>query len=263
MKSEEKHILSAYRPGTEDDQDPLMSAALDQVEKDPELRTWFSEQLAMDASIREAMLKEPAPDGLYDDLLSIGEPLRKSKIISLNRWNLGGWAAIAACFIFGLGFFFKDTLINNQVFGYHAGLSKMDRVDDFSDAMALFVSDTIINLNHFSENRVELNDWLQQANGPVFASLPSDLEALITLGCKKFYWKGDAVSLVCFHSVEGKIVHLFILDDLQIPEGEFDTLKTMQYRRGLQSKGWVDSMHQKTYMLVGSDPDVDLGGILI
>lgn len=263
MKPDEQEILSAYRPGTEDDKDPLMVEALDHAEGDPRMRKWFAEQMEMDDSIRDALAQEPAPDGLLDELLSIGETLKKPKSFSQKVVQYSSWFAIAACCVFGLGLYFKDSIINNQVLGYHPQLSKVDQIDGYREAMSTFVADTIINLDHYSENRYELNKWLGDEDGPKFIDLPSQLEALNTLGCKKFYWKNMPVSLVCFHSNEGKIVHLFILEGSQSPELTPEEMKELQYLKGLPSKGWEDREFGRSYMLIGSAPEVDLNGIMI
>jgi hypothetical protein len=194
MKETIKEILSTYRPGTSDDDDPVMQKALTAVEKDPELLAWFSRQLEMDNTIRASLNKADAPDDLLDKVVEFGNDFRPKR-----NWR-ATWMplAIAVCFVF-LGLFaFKDTIINNQILGYHPSLSVVEKQPDFRSAMGTWVKTTMINLDFFSEDHNELNSWLGDRGFVQFEGIPEGLEKLRSLGCKSFKWQDQQVSLVCF-----------------------------------------------------------------
>lgn len=46
-----KEILSAYRPDGSDAQNEIFKQALEQCQRDPELRAWFTDQIQIDASM--------------------------------------------------------------------------------------------------------------------------------------------------------------------------------------------------------------------
>ncbi len=260
-----KETLSAFHPENHED-DPLMNLAIEEAEKDPELLRWFTEQLEMDNAIRETLHAQKPPEELLGKLLQYQDAAEeKRKLISPFFRSTLQWGAIAACLLITTVFAFKDTIINNQILGYHASLSSIEKHDDFRIAMAEFVDTTIISLDFLSEGHNEIRQWLKEANQLSFATLPDGLEALDTLGCKSFKWQDQSISLICFHSNEGngRIVHLFIKEVQPTEDAEFlDTqYASLQTLYGRQTKGWVTN--GKHYILVGSDPDVDLTDILV
>lgn len=62
-------ILESYRPGTEDDSDPLFIEALKAAESDPELLHWLKKNESMDKEINRALQGITPPDGLRQSIL--------------------------------------------------------------------------------------------------------------------------------------------------------------------------------------------------
>lgn len=258
MKTDYKELLSAYRPDTADQNDPLFAQALEQLEHDVELKEWFDEQKDMDAEIRAALLTDDAPETLLEDVLEFGAEVKKKNRKIIRFFQPAQLMAIAACIALVGIFAFKDSIINNQIIGYHSALSKVEQKETFRDAMSLWVADTFIVLDHFAEEPAQLVNYLADAGSPVFDAIPANLEQLPTLGCKSFKWKDQAVSLICFHSQEGKIVHLFVLSPSNEPTEAIDQMHQLQFLHDLPSKGWYDENSNKQHMLVGSARDVSL-----
>ncbi len=69
---EAKLILQAYRPSGEDSSDPFFREALEQVERDPELKKWFANEMAWDANLRSRFETAlPVPRNLKANLLAL------------------------------------------------------------------------------------------------------------------------------------------------------------------------------------------------
>ena len=87
-------------------------------------------------------------------------------------------------------------------------------------------------------------------------SFPKGLTALVPLGCKELSWQGHDVSLVCFHTADGKIVHMFILNQEGVDSSSFRDITSVATSHKLETGGWVSG--STVYLLVGSDPSVDI-----
>src|SRR5262245_58481826 len=69
-RREAQQILMFYRPGAGDAQDPELTAALECVERDPELARWFEENCALHEAIRAKLKQIPIPAGLKEQIIS-------------------------------------------------------------------------------------------------------------------------------------------------------------------------------------------------
>src|SRR4029453_5025415 len=69
-RHEAQEVLLFYRPGTGDAQDPELAAALEWVERDPELAKWFEENCALHEAIRAKFQQISVPAGLKEQILS-------------------------------------------------------------------------------------------------------------------------------------------------------------------------------------------------
>ena len=75
-----REILSMYRPGTEDEHDPMFAEALALARTDRELKTWFEESTTFDRGMRAALTLVDAPIDLRDLILA------ERKIIRPTPW---------------------------------------------------------------------------------------------------------------------------------------------------------------------------------
>src|ERR1700747_1104240 len=67
---EAKFILSAYRPSGEDACGAAFAAALEQVNRDPDLAAGFAEQRALDGATSDAICSIPIPRDLRANILA-------------------------------------------------------------------------------------------------------------------------------------------------------------------------------------------------
>ena len=261
MKTEReiKVLLSGIRK-PELSEDPEVQAAWNQVKDSPELLQWWEAQRNFDEEVTKALKTSDVPDDLESEILEQTTFIRHGEAkTGLRRFrgaSWTGWAAAAVVVLLGGLFLFKDTLINNQNLLYLPQWSEVEKQDNFRDAMAVFVDDTLINLDFLSEDRHSIQSWLVAQGGANMQRFPESFDDLNTLGCKTLKWKEQTVSLVCFHYGDSRILHLFVLDRKGTAEALIQNLEGMQRVRNLETGGWLTPTH--AVMLVGSDPDVNV-----
>ena len=95
-----KGILAAYRPGADDEDDPIFAEALRMTQTDPELKAWWNDALAFDRRMRADLARVIAPAHVRDAILA------RSRIIQPAPWwhhhlTARQWAAAAAIVMLG------------------------------------------------------------------------------------------------------------------------------------------------------------------
>jgi len=257
-REQAKHWLSAHVDGMDLSSEQELREALKLAESDPELRDWWQRQRDMDSGIRIALSGTPVPDGLEAVLLkavgSTADDAATPRGSSLKGW----FYAVAALLILGLGTFM--FLRGNEEIVQELQVSvtgtSPDSFDRFRDGMAYYIRKVYFQLDHQTDQLPSIENWLREKGSPGYESLPGQLTALPPLGCKELEWQGHKVSLVCFNTRDGRIVHLFILDRADVGESRIGDISTVARSSGLETGGWVTE--DKVYLLVGSDPEVDI-----
>jgi hypothetical protein len=254
MTTEEaKVILSAYRPGKDDPEEAPLKAALELAASDPELSEWMALQARNDEAIRQVIGESTPAADLEARLLELAPeaPRRLARFPSIPAWGY----AVAACFVIAVtALSFRSTIIENQLLGYFPQLSAVEKEATFRDAMALYVSSSIIQLDFTATNLDAITDWLTEQPTPSYNEIPNLLAARETIGCKSFLWRGQEVSLICFESPEGGIVHLFLMEKEGTEAATWDSIASHLTSHERKTVGWEDD--ELVYLLVGSDPDV-------
>jgi len=243
--------------------DPEIMKAWDAVQHHPELRRWFEAQREFDKQVRTSLGEFHVPDVLRRDILEQAAKARRQPFG--NFWNglvshWGMWVALAAAVVLMTGFAFRNSLINNQNFWYLPQWSAMEKESNFRDAMAVFVDDTLINLDYLSEDRHSIRQWLVGQGGAALKRFPESFLDLTSLGCKTLKWKGKTVSLICFHYGKNDVVHLFVMDRRDASEMWIQNLGGMKRVHNLETGGWLTPNY--AVMLVGSDPKVNIEPLL-
>jgi hypothetical protein len=258
-KEQAKEWLSAYLEGLEFEDNPELKEALSMAETDPELKDWWQRQRELDQQMEEALHEIPVPEDLESRLL---ETVRGKQVRTTSRWTFTrrfAWGAgIAAVLVMGFALVLQTRqheVILQNIQARISGTSP-DSFNHFRDGMAYFIRSVYFQLDHFSNDIDSIESWLEAEDAPRFNALPEELLALNPIGCKKFKWKEQDVTLVCFHTVEGKIVHMFILDRDQARPDQYMGIDSIARSHELETGGWVTDTN--VYVLVGSDPEVDV-----
>ena len=193
---EAKFILSAYRPSGEDACRAAFAAALEQVNRDPDLAAWFAEQRALDVATSDAICSIPIPRDLRANILA------GAKISRRRFWpRRPVLVAIAASLAL--------LAVIDAVW------TRPPRLDQWQND-ALGVVSTFVPghepFDHEAPDSRELQQWLLAQNAPAPEAIPAALQAVPTLGCKTISSSGRPVSIMCFKMQDGNIVHLIVTD---------------------------------------------------
>jgi len=254
---EAKDLLSAYLQSPEGESDTRMLEALQMADSDPELQEWIQQQAELDPQIRDALAGAPVPENLESDLLKTVRvpqvvPIRSSKLQLLWSWGF------AAAVLIGVGtvFFLRQNETVVQDIQAMISGTEPDDFGNFREGMAYYVRSVYFNLDHHTKDLNSIQSWLEEKNAPVYETIPKELTALVPIGCKQLSWQDRDVSLVCFHTGDGKIVHMFILDRDGTADHLYQDITKIATSHDLETGGWLTD--STVYLLVGSDPQVDV-----
>jgi hypothetical protein len=234
---EAKMILQAYRPSGDDASDPFFREALEQVERDPELKKWFANEMAWDANLRSRLETAlPVSRNLKANLLAL-QKLERPIPWWLNLARLTAATAIIALVVFVCILF---TMPPEKSLGA------------FRQAM------TVCSLQHHEHVTFEANDlskiqaWLQGNGATTNFDLPPEIQAVGVQGCKVIDWNNQKVTMICFFSQEkGEHLDLFIVNN---PNGSLlPKAQAPQFARenGLMTACW--SKNDNFYVLTGEN----------
>jgi hypothetical protein len=234
---EAKLILQAYRPSGEDASDPFFREALEQVERDPELKKWFANEMAWDASVRSRLeTSVPIPRNLKANLLAL-ERLARPVPWWLNLVRLATVTAAAAIVVF-IGFLFVQPHSKS--------------LNAFRQTMTLCSLQDHEHVTYEANDLSKINTWLQNNGAAINFDLPPEIQAVGVQGCRVINWNKQKVTMICFFSKEkGEHLDLFIMDN---PNGSIlPTDYTPQFagKNGLMTACW--SKNDKFYLLAGEN----------
>ncbi len=251
-----KELLSGNPAHSGDELENEIAEALKLLESSPELQSWMEEQEQLDPVIAGAIRSTPVPDGLQGKLLETVGADRSVKR-SRTRWFI--WAGSLAALIALSAVSLRFTSPGEQFIQgmqHRVSGNSPDDFDQFRDGMAYYIRNVYFQLDHFTSSMDSIEDWLEENNAPLHEAVPAQLLALQPIGCKELSWNGHPVSLVCFHTRDGNIVHMFIMDKDAVDEAAYASLGDVMVSNELETGGWVTE--DKVYVLVGSNPDVDI-----
>ena len=234
MTTEEaKKILAAYRPGTEDEQDPFFAEALELARSDPGLKAWLDESTAFDRQLRVALGRVTAPEGLRDSVLA------ERKIIRPGHWwqrKLTGRELAAAAAI----------VIALTLAGLWVGQRPV-RFDDFRREIADQTWGPSPHVELKSSELGEIRGFLAGRNLSTNFTLPPTLAHSEVRGCSIMQWHGREVPVLCFNS-EGQHLHLLVVERHVFPDAPSNIPQTDQWQ-AWRTASWSKGAH--TYVLTG------------
>jgi hypothetical protein len=232
-REEAKSILSAYRPGTEDERDPIFAQALALARVDAELKTWLDESIAFDKTMGTELARIIAPAYVRDAILA------EHKIIRPVAWwhrrmSARQFAAAAAVIIAGLAFTF-----------WHG--QKPARFAEFRREIADESWGPSPHLQLTATNMTELRRKLDNAGIPSRFTVPSTLVQSQVRGCSLVRWRGHEVPVICFNS-GSQHLHLIVVDRNLFPDAP-SSLPQMDDWEAWRTASW--SKDNFSYVLTG------------
>jgi len=232
--TEAKLILSAYRPGrddqaTGDDSLPDLGEALASLETNPELARWFADQSEMDETLRAAFEEISPPPDLRERILA------SSKITPFPSRATRLWLAAAACVLLGLSLF---PILSRQ-----PSLSPASLEAQIPGLNALHHHDLASKPGQLESIRT----WLTAHGGAADFHLPSGLTQSQGVACEVTTIDETKVTILCFHLGDQGVAHLYIVNrsDLKNPPGGLDP--TFRQRGGTAIASW--SQDDRSYFL--------------
>jgi hypothetical protein len=187
---EAKFLLSACQP-------------LAQARRDPELADWLKRERRSDAAIARKLRElEPTPD-LRARLLAGGRATRRAR--SWRSWRVGlGLAAAIGC-AGGLVWWGRSLILSRPA----ATVAAVSLEAWQQHAVGVF-SNPLFHLDRTNETYEPLAAHLVARQALVVGELPFSEAIVSAVGCKVLTWQGTTLSLTCFRSDTGEIVHLFV-----------------------------------------------------
>jgi hypothetical protein len=194
---EAKFVLSAYRSGQKDSDDPVFHEALRLAEKDSEVAQWFQEQLEFDLVVAEKLRTIAPPPNLHSTILAGLQTAPPAKRPRATRW-----LAIAAIALIGL-------LVIGDYFWF-AGSPSADYAIYRRDALNVLNAGPVLDLT--TADLQTAKNFIQERAAPLAPALPEKLTTLPAAGCKVFEWQKHRVSLTCFTLPDRELLHVLVID---------------------------------------------------
>jgi hypothetical protein len=229
---EAKFILGAYRPDGRDAQDSRFAEAIAQAERDPELRAWWDNQRAFDATVAAKLRDVAPPPGLRESILAGGRASQPRR----RWWSQPGWLAAAAAVAL------LATLT--------VALREFRSVPNLEQLATFAVKD----LDHahddhsgYPANLAAVQGQLASAPGPLTEGIKLDLEELRRKNCRTVRVAGREVFEVCFQR-DGTWFHLYAARRSDFAPGPADPKALLAARGKYAATAWSDGTH--VYALV-------------
>jgi hypothetical protein len=241
-KSEIRAILSAYRAGEPETQDPRFAQARAEAEADPELAQWWAEQQELDRVISAKLLSVEVPRELKTQLTAW-----EKRSMQRSNWNRG--IMLAAASIVALAVLFGS---------WRGPFQPAVSLADYRDEMVSFVKlDPPLELE--SSQLTRLTAFLEENGAPSGLNIPQGLQRMDAAGCRTLRFRGHDVALICFKRDDnGELVHLFVVDRKAVAK-----LRGTKADRQFAEQGewmtatWVDGEHAYLFAAKGTRPTVE------
>jgi hypothetical protein len=240
-RDEAKYILRSYHLGGRDADDPQFRDALETLNRDPELREWFSCEQAVDQKLSEAFGAFQVPPGLKGQLLAA------RKVVPRRAWwHMSAWISAMAASLALLGLL--------AVF-----LGRAAQKRPFTEFHS-YVVETAANLDHLdiqTSDLARIREWLHDHRAPDDFVIPGRLNGKSSAGCRVFSWRGQKVALVCFEIADNKVAHLFVMNRSALtnwPDGGVPQIEASD--TGIATAAWSDSTRIYVAALMHGEEDL-------
>jgi hypothetical protein len=245
-REQAQHILRGFRPGEPVTEDEPLRRALELLDHDAGLATWFAAEQAEDAKLTKSFRQFPVPPDLRDQLLAA------RKVVSRPLWwrQLEWITAAAACL----------TLVAALAIL----LARPSGQRDFAQYCS-YISDTAASLDHLdleTSDQEKIREWLQGRGAPNQFTILGKLNGKSSVGCRLFSWNGQNVSLVCFEIGNHRVAHLFVMEHsalTKLPAAGAPHFSTA--RNGIATASWSDG--RQVYVLALKDGERELKQLLL
>jgi hypothetical protein len=232
-REEAKEILAVFRPGTDDESDPVFAGALELMRTDAALKAWFDESVAFDKMMKAELARIIAPPGVRETILA------ENKIIQPVPWwhrRIGRpQLAAAAAILIGAA-----TVVLWYQQRPTSFLEFRREIADYSWGPSPHVEVKATNM-------AEVRRILDARNLPSKFLLPPTLSQAEVRGCSLLDWHGHEVPMICFIS-QGQHLHLVVVDRTLFPDAP-SHMPEMDQWQAWRTASW--SKDDFSYVLTG------------
>jgi hypothetical protein len=242
-RQQAKQILSFYRPGTADMNDPAFAEAHPVCESDPELKLWFKAHCESYNALRARFKEIPVPEGFKEQIIA-ERKIRTTTVQSRRPVIYAAVAAVAAMVVL--------TFVIVSLWWQPGADVGQPAFRDWTVSAALLNYRMDFETNDLSQIRAFLAQ--KKFDGDFVVPKRLQNQARPT-GCALLAWHGQRVSMICFHSGkplgpgETSDLFLFVADSSNILETQSETPLLAKVSRATTAS-W--SQDGKTYLLVAA-----------
>jgi hypothetical protein len=200
-----RQILLACRPGTADEADPDVRAALALVERDPELAAWWHRQQQVHAALRGRFRELPVPASLKAEIVAA------EKIIVAPWWQSTKVRALALA----------AALVGLLTVLLWPPAPEVETLDQFRERMVrTVIREYRMDLTTAVES--DIRDFLRANEGHPEFQLRGAVGAVPLFGAGRLSWRGNPVSMICLERRPNVLMYLFVIERsaLDVPPGE-------------------------------------------
>jgi len=233
---EAKNLLFLYRRGHAEEDDEQIAQALEQAERDPELRRWFEQRSRFHEALAEKFRQIPVPADLKDAILA------QRRIVRPIWWQQPVWLAAAAAIV---------ILLSLSAFWLQQPRIR-DHFSDYRVRMVRVASRKYYRMDLATNNLNAIQQYMARRGAPSDFVLARGLEQLHLTGGVVSNWRGNPVSMVCFDRGDTQMVFLFVVARAAIKDAPpaSASAEVAKVNRLLTS-GWSEG--DKTYLLAGPE----------
>jgi len=199
-----KFLLGATPPSGADESRPDIAEALKQAGKNPELAEWFACEQRSDRAMAKKLGELEPPADLRARLLAGGRVSRRTRTFRRRSFFVG----LAAILTLSLA---TPWILK----GIKA--SSNPPLLNWQQACVAIFDDPEYELDVIDFDYEPLEAHLLKNGARVVGELPFGDEINFPVGCKLLDWNETMVSLACFDSKAGQLVHIFV-----VPRGGMD-----------------------------------------
>jgi len=250
-REEAQFILRAYRPNSEDANDPQFQEALALARQDPVLGQWFAEEQAIDRAFAARIRSQPVPSDLKQQLL-----LARSTIRHVPWWRRTSWMGLAA----SLGVLITVGVVTISLIQEKGNARDATAaLSAFRTAMASAALEMSAHADTWGLDADGYRAWLVAHRGESDFTLPPGLADKRISACKIVSWDQRRVTMLCF-KFAGSHVDLFVIDATDLPGISVDSKPTLFTEGAMTTATW--RLDGKVYLLAGNMPPTDLQALL-
>ena len=228
-REQAQEILLSYRPGCDDADDPQIVEALQLLDQDPELASWFAAHQRADAVIRARLRETPVPADLKERILA------EQKIVRPEfAWRRPVLIAAAAAVIV-LGVVSLWAFRSGAGNGLSAYRAEMVRVVENGYTMSVRAG-----------NFDQLRQILTEKQWPSDFIVPDHLRDVTVVGGSALEWKGHKVALACMKD-HSRGLWLFVVENAAFRHAPDSEIPNVQMVSSSPTAVWSQSGN--TYLL--------------